>query len=58
MPSSDWVRNFAGRHDLRFRFADKLKPSRAAITSHDVEQYFQNLAQEVEGKFLNSDKPW
>jgi len=49
-PSQDWVKKFAHRDGLTFRFADKLKPARAAVTSLDVEQYFAYPAEEVEGE--------
>ena len=47
------MKDFSDRQKLTFRYADKLKPARAAVTKKDVEEYFTNLEQEVEGRFDN-----
>ncbi len=43
-PGDDWARGFVRRHrELRIKFAENLKRSRAEVSRETIDQYFKNV---------------
>ena len=62
IPGVDWVQSFMKRHNLTKRVADNVKTSRAVVNSDVINEYFNNLANEIEGippcvTFIITTKP-
>ena len=52
-PSDDWVRAFIKRHaELRLKFAENIKRSRAEVSRETISKYFDELK-----RSLNNDVP-
>ena len=50
LPGKDWVASFLKRHkDLSVRFASNIKRKRAEVGARVIEEYFSNLAKELDG---------
>ena len=49
-PGDDWVRNFKKRTSCKTTAAANIKPSRACVTADDVNLFFDNLEQTLEGE--------
>ena len=50
IPGDDWVRNFKRRTHCKTTSATNIKPSRAAVTSDDVNLFFDNLEEILDGQ--------
>ena len=49
LPGKDWVASFLKRHkDLSVRFASNIKRKRAEVCASVIEEYFTNLASELD----------
>ena len=42
-PGKDWIRNFRNRTKCKTTVATNIKPARAAVTTDDVNTFFDNL---------------
>ena len=49
MPGRDWARSFLRRHGLLLRFASRIKPDRAKLSKDELESYFANLRETLDG---------
>ena len=50
IPGDDWVRNFKRRTHCKTTSATNIKPWRAAVTSDDVDLFFDNLEEILDGQ--------
>ena len=48
-PGRDWARAFLRRHGMNRRFAAGIKQSRAKLVKKDIEEYFSNLRESLQG---------
>ncbi|XP_076807574.1 uncharacterized protein LOC143450773 [Clavelina lepadiformis] len=49
LPGPDWMNLFQSRHNLTGRISDNVKPSRAEISHDQINRYFDNLFNVIDG---------
>ena len=49
LPGPDWMKLFQSRHNLTGRISDNVKPSKVEISHDDINRYFDNLYEVIDG---------